>query len=146
MTAEIVQAANHEPFEARFRAPVHLLVVYEEGARTAVHALGDVRVYALAGDTTLHWMVLPLAVGGGMGVAAVQVAGTGAFAAAVGVVVALAAAASILHMRLRCHHFLIPATRLLPTAGKPRRIALSPEPGAVLLAAIPRTGNWRVSE
>jgi AraC family transcriptional regulator len=33
MTAEIVQAGSHDRFESRFRAPVHLLVVYEQGTR-----------------------------------------------------------------------------------------------------------------
>lgn len=33
MAAEIVQATSHNRFEFHFRAPVHLLVVYENGAR-----------------------------------------------------------------------------------------------------------------
>lgn len=33
MAAEIVQATSHKRFELHFRAPVHLLVVYEHGAR-----------------------------------------------------------------------------------------------------------------
>jgi AraC family transcriptional regulator len=31
--AEIIQGAAHEKFEVRFRAPVHLLVIYERGVR-----------------------------------------------------------------------------------------------------------------
>jgi AraC family transcriptional regulator len=33
MTIEVVQAIGHEKVEIRFRAPVHLLVAYEEGVR-----------------------------------------------------------------------------------------------------------------
>ena len=33
MAAEIVQAGSGDRFESRFHAPVHLLVVYEQGAR-----------------------------------------------------------------------------------------------------------------
>jgi AraC family transcriptional regulator len=33
MAAEIVQAGSRDRFESRFHAPVHLLVVYEQGAR-----------------------------------------------------------------------------------------------------------------
>ena len=33
MTAEIVHVTSHERFAFRFRAPLHLLVVYEQGAR-----------------------------------------------------------------------------------------------------------------
>ena len=33
IVAEVVQAAGHDKFEFRFRAPMHLLVVYEQGAR-----------------------------------------------------------------------------------------------------------------
>ena len=37
MYADLVQATAHERLELRFRAPVHLLVVYERGARNAGH-------------------------------------------------------------------------------------------------------------
>ncbi|MFD2055460.1 helix-turn-helix domain-containing protein [Mesorhizobium calcicola] len=33
IVAEVVQAAGHDQFEFRFRAPMHLLVVYEQGTR-----------------------------------------------------------------------------------------------------------------
>jgi AraC family transcriptional regulator len=33
IAAEIVQATSHEPVEYRFKAPVHLLIVYEQGVR-----------------------------------------------------------------------------------------------------------------
>ncbi|CAH2397189.1 AraC family transcriptional regulator [Mesorhizobium escarrei] len=33
IVVEVVQAAGHDKFEFRFRAPMHLLVVYEQGAR-----------------------------------------------------------------------------------------------------------------
>lgn len=33
IVAEVVQAAGHDKFEFRFRAPMHLLVVYEQGTR-----------------------------------------------------------------------------------------------------------------
>jgi AraC family transcriptional regulator len=33
MTADLIEATNHNRFEVRFRGPVHLLVVYEQGAR-----------------------------------------------------------------------------------------------------------------
>lgn len=33
ITAEIVQATSHEPLEYRFKAPVHLLIVHEQGVR-----------------------------------------------------------------------------------------------------------------
>jgi AraC family transcriptional regulator len=33
MTAEVVHATGHARFETRFQAPVHLLVVYEDGSR-----------------------------------------------------------------------------------------------------------------
>lgn len=35
MAAEIVQATSHEPIEHRFRAPFHMLVVYEQGVRSS---------------------------------------------------------------------------------------------------------------
>jgi AraC family transcriptional regulator len=47
MTAEIVQATSHDRFEFRFRAPVHLLVVYEQGARRD----GDTFVEGLSRST-----------------------------------------------------------------------------------------------
>src|SRR5262249_7676689 len=33
VAAEVVQATSHEPLECRFKAPVHLLIVYEQGVR-----------------------------------------------------------------------------------------------------------------
>jgi AraC family transcriptional regulator len=47
MTAEIVRATGHDRFEFRFRAPVHLLVVYEQGARRD----GDTFVEGLSRST-----------------------------------------------------------------------------------------------
>ncbi len=47
MTAEIVRATSHDKFEFSFRAPVHLLVVYEQGARRD----GDTFVEGLSRST-----------------------------------------------------------------------------------------------
>lgn len=47
MTAEIVQAVSHNRFEFRFCAPVHLLVVYEQGSRRG----GDTFVDGLSRST-----------------------------------------------------------------------------------------------
>ena len=33
IAAEVVQATGHEPLECRFKAPVHLLIAYEQGVR-----------------------------------------------------------------------------------------------------------------
>jgi AraC family transcriptional regulator len=41
MYADIVQATTHERLDLRFRAPVHLLAVYERGARNAGHTSVD---------------------------------------------------------------------------------------------------------
>jgi AraC family transcriptional regulator len=47
ITAEIVQATSQDRFESRFRAPVHLLVVYEQGVRRD----GDTFVEGLSRST-----------------------------------------------------------------------------------------------
>jgi AraC family transcriptional regulator len=47
ITAEIVQASSRDRFESRFCAPVHLLVVYEQGARRD----GDTFVEGLSRST-----------------------------------------------------------------------------------------------
>ena len=47
MAAEIVEVTSHDRFEFRFRAPVHLLVVHEQGARRD----GDTFVEGLSRST-----------------------------------------------------------------------------------------------